>query len=480
MGNVNTVENKKNKVINKNRDEIEELVDNINLKANELLNEYKEKFLNKEFCKHIELAFTENLGKLDVEKLRNIHNKIETSNNKKLEVYLKYEPTENELFVVNELQGKLIDNFYDRAIELNNDNIKLGTYIKYIHPSHHLTNMKGGQNNNTNYESELKQMLEKNNKKYTKANKQENINNNNDNNNDDKLEKTNLNIIKKIEKEIKINKTNEKKIKRKDKKINANLANLTQLNDDLLNNKEKININKIEKQNAYNNSNKWINELYKVQLPVCNTGDCKLTKKQLCQAIAKNYLIRANIISAILTTLPKKDTDKYKYGFCHDRLKSLEEFKICLPKDYTKLLKMNKEQKINELVKYINQTDGYKCHKINGLYKELNEKERSALKTGNNEFNVFYRKFTTKLREQYKESLESLLVILDELTKLKSIKTELLNEVSNKAKIIIDSMYSQCQFNYIYAVLAYLNADLETTRETLQRNQALIDVLSSA
>ena len=216
------------------------------------------------------------------------------------------------------------------------------------------------------------------------------------------------------------------------------------------------------------------------KFPTCNnsTKNCALTKSQLCKAIARNYMVRSNIIAAILSALPSKDDrGRYISGFCQSRLKSLESFKICLPPGFKDLEKLPKEKRLEELVKYIDHVDERRCHDIGGYYKSLSKREIEALMTGDNEFNIFYKRFTSQLRKQYQESLQNLLGILDLLENETTINNNTLNDISMKAKEVIDDMYTKCQMNYIYAILAYLRADVETTQDTLNEEKLVINTL---
>ena len=59
--------------------------------------------------------------------------------------------------------------------------------------------------------------------------------------------------------------------------------------------------------------------------------ECKLTKKELCEEITNHYLVRINIIVAILSIIPyQNDLGEYD-GFCFDRINSLSKGEICIP-----------------------------------------------------------------------------------------------------------------------------------------------------
>ena len=220
----------------------------------------------------------------------------------------------------------------------------------------------------------------------------------------------------------------------------------------------------------------------KVRFPRCNTTTktCELTKSQLCKAITQNYVVRSKIIAAILTALPRKGADgKYYSGFCHQRLNALEKVELCLPPEFKDLDKLPREKRIAELLKYIDRMDEKSCRGIGGYYKKLNATEKEALLTGNNEFNKFYRKFTQQLRSQYVDSLNKLMEVLKLLQEEKAVSNATLNEISKKAKSVVDNMYTQCQMNYMYAILAFIKADLETTRKVIEEEQNMISNLGN-
>ncbi len=476
--------------------EIDVLVENITRSAKKLWREYHANFLDRDFCNNIELAYKDKLKNLTIQQLKGINNEINKSDDSKFEVHLKYKPRADQKFIVDELKTELVDLFYNRMVQFNTDKVQLSKFLenmKYIKSI-----QKGGQN--TNIQNELTKLLQeeknknknnntKNNTKNnnTKNNNTTNKNNKNNNNNiDNNVDDKSVAELDDLISELRGNKP--KKINRKDRnKREKKIDKKEEQNNK--NNREKvinIQLNKVNQIMNKNNNNKYINKSNKeynskaYRFPTCNntSARCELTKDELCKAISRNYMVRSNIIAAILSTLPSKD-DRGKYipGFCQSRLKSLDTFKICLPPGFKDLSKLPKEKRLQELVRYIDNVDEYHCHNIGGYYKSLSKREIDALMTGNNEFNIFYKRFTQQLRNQYTESLRSLVGILELLENETTIKNSTLNEISDKAKEIIDDMYTKCQMNYIYAILAYLRADVETTQETLDEEKAIVDTL---
>jgi len=167
-------------------------------------------------------------------------------------------------------------------------------------------------------------------------------------------------------------------------------------------------------------------------------------------------------------------------GFCESRLRSLETFRFCLPPGFKALSRMPEDKQLEALIKYVDQIDENRCRDRGGHYKKMNDMEIDALKSGNNEFNVFYRKFALQMRNQYKESLKNLLKILELLENETTISNSSLNDISNKAKEYIDDMYTKCEMNYIYAIMAYFRADIDTTEEIIKEEKEVINTLQKA
>jgi hypothetical protein len=202
----------------------------------------------------------------------------------------------------------------------------------------------------------------------------------------------------------------------------------------------------------------------------CNSvsEDCYLTKDELCQRIAKHYTYRGNIIAAILSTIPykEKETNQLKGSFCYNRYKALREGKMCLPPGIEELDGLSLQEKLQRLVKFINQMDDNQCQSVRGRYKILNSTEKQAMITNDNKFNRYYILYTAKLYNQYLEDLQKLLSILEVLEGSSSINNLQLNQIGEQTKNILDSMYSKCQFNYLSALLAYIRADLDITQKS--------------
>lgn len=442
------------------KDEIDLLVKDITKIAKELLNKYEKNFLNREFCRKLEIVFRDRLSELSLEKLNAVHNKMENSSNKKLDMVLKYHSEkEDERYYVAELQERLLDLFHDKYVEFKDENLKLAEYMgtqKYV--------QTGGQHVLSNVKNELETLMQG--KKNT--NTRNKNNSKNENELDKEIKKENREYIANIFREAKgeLPKVAEvfssKKLETRWRKKENKNRKMSPNEKQKPNQQKKTN----HKTNQKENKNSWVNDLYRVSFDNCvkSNGRCYLTKHQICQAIAKNYLMRANIMAVIMTALPAGDN---RHGFCGTRLKSLQELQFCLPPNLEVLRKMEKNEKLRTLYKYINQMDAHGCAKINGQYRVLTAIEKQSLAKSQAEHNRFYWNYTQKLEEQYKTALLELREILKILQQEDMISNKRMNAISLKVKDIIDRMYTQCQANYVYAILAFLNADLSATREML-------------
>ena len=238
-------------------------------------------------------------------------------------------------------------------------------------------------------------------------------------------------------------------------------------------------INKSDQYRLKNNSKTKIKigNALKVYFKDCNnsTGRCNLTKKELCQSIAKHYIVRGNIIAAIVTTLPNKAGDKYRDGFCHKRLMALKRGHFCFPPNIN--MTNNKTLSKEEKLKYSKKLTKRECVESGGYFKELTDTEIEALQSSDQRFNTMYREFRVKLENDYLASLKKLLEILNELETQATISNTALNNISIKTREIIDAMYNSCHTNYEAAILALLRSDLDSTNKQKEADNKLYQSL---
>jgi hypothetical protein len=81
-------------------------------------------------------------------------------------------------------------------------------------------------------------------------------------------------------------------------------------------------------------------------------------------------------------------------------------------------------------------------------------------------YNAFYVECAKKLKECYFGNLKVLLEILEQLRSQPIINNVALNELGNKTREIIDSMYHLCQYYYIYAIVSILHANLSVAKSS--------------
>ena len=195
----------------------------------------------------------------------------------------------------------------------------------------------------------------------------------------------------------------------------------------------------------------------------CRPGDkdCYLTKQEMCRKIAQHYVLRGNIIASILSAIPRMKDNELVGSFCYSRYQALKDGKLCLPPGINELENLSLNDKLKQLNQFVNHLGDFQCKNVNGYYKVLNPKEKTALVTNDNRFNRFYVLYTAKLYRQYLSSLQQLLNVLQVLENTNTLNNAQLNQIAEQTKNILDEMYSLCQFNYLSALLSYLRADLD-------------------
>ena len=209
---------------------------------------------------------------------------------------------------------------------------------------------------------------------------------------------------------------------------------------------------------------------------------CTLTKKEICKALTENFIVRNNIIAAILNTLPKKHIIKknkaedkivYDGGLCYQKFKNLFLCKVCVPYNYREL--RNKDMK--DILKHILEKSEFlteeECHENKGYFLQLNLDEKAALinktRTIKKEeleyfpqikYNLFYLECIEKLKKSYFDNLDALLQILLKIQKIPIINNSTLNLIGEETKNIINNMYNLCNYYYVFAIVALINSDI--------------------
>jgi len=274
--------------------------------------------------------------------------------------------------------------------------------------------------------------------------------------------------------------TNQKNKNKINKNKNKNTSSTIQMNQTQTplstTNTNKTNTNKTNKTTINQNQNKYIQykemkNKYGGPEKFCLEGveKCSLSKKQFCKVIRDNLIIRMNIIAAILTVLPnRKIRGKYVGGYLYSKFVNLGKCQVCVPYNYKQLLDLPPSQLIKHVVHYSDFIDPKSCKENGGYYLKLSKSEMEALyhnvpenNTGKQtNYNSFYIQCAEKLKTTYFDNLKVLLEILQELKNKPIISNQVLNEIGQKTKQIIDTMYHLCQYYYIYAIISLLHANL--------------------
>jgi len=202
----------------------------------------------------------------------------------------------------------------------------------------------------------------------------------------------------------------------------------------------------------------------------CNdTETCKLTKKELCVSISENFIVRNNIIAAILSTIPyKTDKGEYEGGICYQQFLNLDKCQVCVPKDYLKFKDPDIKYAISQILPksvYLNEKE---CIDNDGYFLKLSKDETKILydKKVENHYNNEFIQFIEKLKNTYFSSLKILLEILKKMLDQPIINNKTLNIIGTQTKDIIDEMYSLCNYYYVYAIIALINADVTIKKDS--------------
>ena len=197
--------------------------------------------------------------------------------------------------------------------------------------------------------------------------------------------------------------------------------------------------------------------------------DCKLTKKQMCRKIAYHFVVRNNIIAAILSTIPFENKEgDYNGSFVYKRLTNLISGKFCLPPYWSEINNKEDNQRIESILKFINIMNEKDCKEKGGYYLTLS-KEKIGELLEDKILGTKYIQYTQKINTGYIQSLNELNSILDLLFNSHDLSTNNLNIIGKKVKYIIDELYIKTQFNYLVSVLLLLDFDFKDTRKQIEK-----------
>ena len=236
----------------------------------------------------------------------------------------------------------------------------------------------------------------------------------------------------------------------------------------------------------------YVPKNYQKPTPFCNNMEkCKLSKKDLCTAITQNFIVRNNIIAAILTTVPYKNSEGlYEGGICFQKFMNLNNCNVCVPYDYRELKNKNIKNILTKILEKADNLDENRCRENQGYYLKLNDNEKKILtnkilniseKDINNypkiKYNYYFIEFTKKLQNSYLQNLNSLISILEKIKETSIINNATLNLISTETKKIINNMYNTCHYYYVYAIISLISADIN---EDVVKEDPLANIVSSA
>jgi len=474
-----------------------QLFDKILEKSREIYSKNKLQIGDKELYDRLVITYSNQLYKLPLEKIETIYTQIEDQSTMKpfLELSLKHDGLEEEKFIVNQLTGKLVENFKNKKIptevERNGIQLKLPD-LYYIH-NKVLLLLDGIQQRENNkleqqtggiYFSPLalsnNGVIDEEDQKYLNIIRGGGNYLNNNNSNNDPYNGNNYNSIKRNN-ENRFNNNKGKKTlnirpqyPQKNKRSSKSLDSIEKEIENLEKENKKINT-----KNTTNTKNTITNKINIPQIStpspapksrpiiipeednLCSdpTVPCKLTKMEMCVKIVMNLITRNNIILAILSTIPipNKNGD-YEGSFTFERLTSLKKGKFCAPS----LLLFDKDEedeiRIHKIMKFLNMMDDEMCKKSGGIIFQLTENQMKDM-LADETFGKKYFEYGNKINSIYQESIKTLLTILEKLESNFTISTEELNQISASVKNTIDELYIKTQLNFLLAVMIVMDFD---------------------
>ncbi len=407
-----------------------------------------------------------NLNNFEKNLLKNFKKNSSSSNNRKLKIEIVKNNTElNNNSISKKLKESLLLNNNNNQ---NNKKNNIKNLIKSVN-----NEIKNKRNFNTKNYSSKKPNVNNIKNSMNKIIKNNNLN-----------QKINLiNQLKSSEMNMNINNnTNTNTIKNNNKKVNEAIhVNENKMNK-VNNNKKMMNMMGMNMRNKGKYVRYTIPRDYQQPEQLCIEGveKCSLKKRELCKVIRDNLIIRCNIIAAILNVLPNhKVNGEYAGGYLYSKFVNLAKCQVCVPDNYKELMDLAPAQLIKHVIQYSDFLDAKSCKDNGGYYLRLTKREMEALydnvpKSESLEtmtvgkkinYNLFYIECAKKLKESYFNNLKVLVEILQTLKDEPFISNQVLNELGEKAKNIIESMYHLCQYYYIFAIISLLNANITPTKD---------------
>ena len=482
-----------------------QLFDKILEKSREIYSRNKQQLADKELYERLVITYSNQLYKIPLEKIETIYAQLEGQSAIKnelkpfLELSLKYDGLEEEKFIVNQLTGKLVENFKDKKIpsEIERNGIKLKLPdLYYIHnkvallldgiqqrENNKLEKQTGGtyfsplalsndgaiSSNETRYP----RMIDKNKRRvggfpmnnFNNGNDPYNGNSKNYGSSENNGNNQNGNSQNK-KKRLNIKPQQPQSYQKQNKKSLSSLE------------KELEELEKKPENNKQNNKQNILPVSPPVSIPtpsapksrpiivpeednLCTdqTIPCKLTKMEMCVKIVLNLMTRNNTILAILSTIPipNKNGD-YDGSFTFERLTSLKKGRFCAPSPRSHVQDEDNDVRIHKIMRFLNMMDDETCKKSGGHLFQLNEKQMHDM-LADETFGKKYFEYGNKINLIYQESIRALLTILEKLESNFTISTNELNEISASVKNTIDELYIKTQLNFLLAVMVVMDFD---------------------
>lgn len=499
-----------------------QLFDKIFEKSRAIYSRNKEQLADKELYDRLVITYSNQLYKIPLEKIENIYAQIEGQSSVKnelkpfLELSLKYDGLEEEKYIVNQLSGKLVENFKNKKIpaEVERNGIKLKLPdLYYIHnkvallldgiqqrENTKLEQQTGGiyfsplalSNNGDISQNEIRYPPKQNNKNYNKNyNKIGGRGFSMNNNNINELDPYNGNSE---NYGSSVNNVNNGNNFNQNKKKRLNIKPQPQQNKKSLSSIQKE-IDELEKEpepqpepkKSNNNSKNKQNTPSLVITPspaptpaptitsksrpiiipeednLCSdpTVPCKLTKMEMCVKIVMNLMTRNNIILAILSIIPIQNKNRdYEGSFTFERLTSLKKGRFCAPSVLLHVQDEEDDVRIHKIMRFLNMMDDESCKKSGGIIFQLTEKQMKDMLVDET-FGQKYFEYGNKINSTYQESIRALLTILEKLESNFTISTDELNQISTSVKNTIDELYIKTQLNFLMAVLVVMDFDFD-------------------
>lgn len=452
---------------------------------------YRDKFLNKDFCKKLSFVMENTLNELDMEVLQGIKSNLNKNNvPKKVKIFMSYDVHNNDKFVVDSLKESVEDYLAnneevkfsrDYVVKLSGDQ-KLNYISDEIMKELNLSSNQqtGGANkpNVSKFVSPLpnnSQHVQNNNAKKNEAGISELIESISNNTNNNEPETTNKST----------NEENNDIDFQLGDIGNNNIHDSNNNTSNIFSNNKKMNkkIQKLEKNLEKMQDNVEAEildaEVLEQEVNNNNNSSSNMTKSKICKMIAKHYLVRLNIIAAILSALPYKGKDGHLQGFCYSRLKAMTDGKMCIPSGgIVEINKLSRDDLLEAIKSYINVTDEKTCKEKGGYYKILSALESQSLMDSDYLYNKMFRDNYQKLMNSYINDLNLLLDILNELETNAKLNNNVVTLLSKKTKDILRGLYNNCQMYYINSYICLLKADLDMKKNDAI-NTTLIEMLDN-